>query len=197
MNRQIYAIKETNRKRIKKLCPEMRDISGIYTWTRTKEVSCYIGQAKHLIDRSVSHLMQYDHLGLSLKKYGLYDKDKNPQGWKLDFYYCEQEELDYLERFEIKKASEKGYEMYNITSGGQCAGKEDINERKAGKGYHDGLKQGYQNCLNEIRELFSKYLDFVIKEPVLNKKGRPFAIKTTKYKEFENLLKGEKGKNEL
>lgn len=196
MDRRIYAIKETNRKRIKKLCPELQDKSGIYIWTRTKVVSCYVGQAKHLIDRSVSHLMEYNHLGVSLKKHGLYDKDKNPQGWKLDYYYCEPEELDYLERFEIKKASEKGYEMYNITSGGQCEGKEDINERKASKGYHDGLKQGYQNCLNEIRELFSKYLDFVVKEPILNKKGRPFAIKTAKYEEFRKMLSGEKQKNE-
>lgn len=195
MDKRVWAIKETNRKRIKNLCPNMHDESGIYIWTRTKVVSCYVGQAKHLIERSVGHLMQYDHLGVSLKKHGLYDANKNPQGWKLDFYYCEPEELDFLERFEIKKASEKGYELYNITSGGQCVGKEDINERKAGKTYRDGLKQGYENCLNEIRALFSKYLDYVVKEPILNSKGRPFAIKSAKYKEFSEMLKGENKKN--
>lgn len=197
MNRQVWAIKETQRKRIKQLCPELHDKSGIYVWTRTKVVSCYVGQAKHIIDRSISHLMAYDHLGLSLKKYGLYDKDKNPQGWKLDYYYCDLDELDIMERYEIKKQQELGRELYNITSGGQCVGKEDIAERKAGKNYHDGLKQGYENCLNEIREYFSKYLDFVVKEPILNKKGRPFAVKSAKYEKFSELMKGKSEENDL
>lgn len=183
----------------------LKEQSGIYILTRVNKPTesgkikkfAYIGQAKSVIDRLAQHYLMFSQrIDISLKTRGLY-YPSNPYAWRIKVIYCEEDELDYLERFYITEYSNNGYELYNITSGGQCGGKNDINERQEGKGYHDGLKQGYENCLNEIREYFSKYLDFVVKEPILNKKGRPFAVKSAKYEKFSELMKGKSEENDL
>jgi len=169
--------------RIKSIAPEIKNQSGIYIWYRYVEIAEYIGQARNLIDRSIQHLNQYDHLGNSIRNHGLYSKN-NPFGWRLKYYYCDQTDLDRLEREEIAKAQELGFTLLNITNGGQNVGKTDINKRAESKGYRDGLKQGYANCRKEIKTLFEKYLDFAIK-------GNNNKIKERKYSEFVKWLENE------
>ena len=73
--------------------------------------------------------------------------------------------------------------MLNIESGG-AKEKFDINERKSGKTYTQGVEYGEKKTIRQVKEFFDKYLDCVIKEPS-NK------VKERKLKEFEELLKGE------
>lgn len=181
MDKQVWAIKEDKRKKLKKFAPDLQDKSGIYVWHRIKEECCYVGQAKHIIQRSISHLMGHSHIDLSIRKHGLYDRETNPYGWRLDYYYCSVDKLNEYEREEILNQQKLGRTLYNITSGGQDSGKVDINERKASKGYHDGLKNGRKQTLDEIKTFFAKYLDFTIK-------GETNKIKERKLNEFKELL---------
>ena len=80
--RQLYTIKSKLEKKIKEICPERSHRSGSYIFARSDESGlkfCYIGQAKHLLERTAAHLKEYDHIGLSLKKRGLYSTT-NPDG---------------------------------------------------------------------------------------------------------------------
>lgn len=131
-------------------------------------------------------------LDISLKTRALWYKS-NPYGWQIHVIYCEKEELNEKERYYIQKATEKGYELYNITSGGQDEGKEDINERKASKGYRDGLNQGRINAIKEIKEFFDNYCDFVSKSnpECFKKDGSLKEIYTRKFNELKELLYGE------
>ena len=90
------------------------------------------------------------------------------------------DQLDDLEEKYIKEYADLGYQLRNTTSGRQSTGKTDINERKASKGYRDGLEQGYQNCKKEVVEM-CKYLFFMANED--------FSINDRKCKEFEQWLK--------
>lgn len=49
-----------------------------------------------MCERCTSHLAEYDHIALSLKKHGFYKED-NPYGWKLQFKTCPKSELDKRE----------------------------------------------------------------------------------------------------
>lgn len=179
----------------------INETPGIYIFTRvnpptkdgTQRKYVYVGQAKCLVERISQHMLQFaQRLDISLKTRGLW-YPSNPYGWKIDVYYCNEDELDQKEREFIKAAQEQGYELYNITSGGQDEGKEDINQRQAGKGYRDGLAQGYSNCLKDIRELFDKYLDYDVKrnESSLKKNGDVKEIYYKKYDDFKVMLLGE------
>lgn len=171
--RQLYAIKARCRERIRKVAPEMNDWSGIYVWYRRdpddNNIYFYAGQSVHLVQRSVAHIMQYDHLGLSIKKRGLYAEGAQ-HGWKFMYYYCDRSQLDEQERKVIADWLNNGAIAYNITGGGQNAGKVDINDRKPARGYMDGLKQGYKKARVEIAKLFNKNLLVSINgKPTVNK----------------------------
>ena len=84
--RQIYAKKAARENRIKSICPNIPNASGIYAFHRVDEAGIkrsYVGQALHLCERCASHLGEYDHIALSLKKHGFYNDD-NPYGWSDD-----------------------------------------------------------------------------------------------------------------
>lgn len=193
---KIYAMKKYNEARIKKLVPDMENRSGIYVWYRQSN-KFYAGQSIKLIDRSIAHLMQYDHLGLSIKKHGLYDKEKNPFGWRLAYYYCDEKELNEKERETIAKWNEHN-DAYNITNGGQNSGKYDINERQQPKSYRDGIKVGYANCLKDIKEYFEKYLDYTTKSTneCFKKDGTIKEIYLRKYNEFKGIMENGKKQEE-
>lgn len=179
---------------------KLKEQPGIYAFERNSEptkdgsskIYMYVGQAKKIVDRLAEHLVNFDQrIDVSLKVRGLYS-DRNPYGWKIRVFYCDVNELDQKERDFIEKASNKGYTLYNITSGGQDEGKTDINKRAEVKTYRDGLKQGYNNCIKEVKEYFDKYLDVVIKEDSKKKDGSTKEIYIKKEKEFKELIKWKK-----
>lgn len=168
---------------IKEICPEINNQSGIYVFYRIDENEikhCYVGQAKHLLERTASHLGEYDRIALSLKKRGFYS-DKNLHGWRLLFRFCPTEQLDELEKETIKAYADKGFQLYNKTAGGQGQGKSSFDNRKPSKTYYDGLEQGRKNAQKFVANLFEKHLDYKPKSDKLNK-NQEKAMQ--KFKEF-------------
>lgn len=160
---QIKAIEEKNKHRILQICPGVRDVKGIYFFTRKENgfKYAYVGQAEHLLTRMAQHLSGYQHIDLSIKKHGLFSLD-NPTGWKANFMYVEN--LDEAERYFIKQYANAGYQLRNKTSGGQDEGKFGIADNKPAKGYRDGLTQGYENARKEVKHLFDLHLNVSVKK---------------------------------
>ena len=182
--RQVFARKEKVKQELKKRFPEMENKPAIYMYwkhTEKNELKMYIGQSQDLLERTCSHVLGYSHIDISLRKWGWYNQNTNPYGWRLHFYYCPKNELDKLERAEIEKYTKKGAVLYNITSGGQGEGKTDINERKAVKTYTEGIKVGENKFRKKTKEFFDKYLDYSIK-------GKPTKIKERKFQEFTEFI---------
>lgn len=174
-----------------RICPEIKHMSGIYVWYRYEEDTkyTYVGKAKDLIRRSISHLQGYkQRIDISLRKRGLYDAKYNPGGWSLKVKYIPYNQLDEFERKYIEYYKSKGYISYNIESGGTL-GKTLINERKSGKGYLDGIERGKNIVLTEIRNMFDKYL-------VANTK-KDGKIAQRMLEKFNALLKGEQSEKEI
>ena len=126
---QIKAIEAKNKQRILSVNPSITEESGIYILTREEGgfKFGYVGQAKHLLTRLAQHLSGYQHIDLSIKKHGLYN-EQNPTGWKIEFVYCAQEDLDKTEQYYIYDYALAGYQMRNKTAGGQGEGKFGIAE---------------------------------------------------------------------
>ena len=188
--KQIYAKKAEREGRIKKICPDIPYSSGIYVFYRDDETGlhmAYCGQAVSLCERCASHLAEYDHIGLSLKKRGFYSKD-NPYGWKLIFKTCPKNDLDENERLTIKQFANKGYQLYNVSSGGQGKGRTQIGDYKPQKGYHDGLAQGRKNLAKELLHIIDLHLTVKLKDGKENNKVSQKALE-----KFWDLLKGSDG----
>lgn len=163
-----------NRRKIKQLCPEMQDRSGIYIFYRTDEegsvIARYIGKSENsILGRCASHLNGYkQHLDLSIRSHGLYNEE-NPTGWRVDVLeYCEPQECNVRERFYIEFCKKYGVSLHNIESGG-TTGKTDINERKEIKGYRKGVEYGCEKTRKEIKHLFELHLVASIKSDKPNK----------------------------
>ena len=185
--KQVIARQKSAEERIKKALynnPSAKNESGIYVLYRTDENGikyAYIGQAKKMITRLGQHLLGYQHIDLSLKKHGFWDKEKNPYGYLIDMWYFPIEKLDEREKTFIKSYAERGYQLRNKTAGGQDKGKVGIDENKPARGYYDGKKQGRVDTIKEVKVFFDKYLDVSIK-------GKPNKIKERKLEEFEDML---------
>jgi hypothetical protein len=185
--RQIYAKKAEREKKIKAVCPTIPYSSGIYVFYREDETGlrmAYCGQAVSLCERCASHLAEYDHIGLSLKKRGFYSKD-NPYGWKLQYKTCKREDLDEREKQTILNFGNNGFQLYNKTAGGQGEGKEKINEYNPHKGYHDGIAQGRKSLAKELSNIIDKHLVVSIKPEKANNK-----VSQKQFEKFKELLKG-------
>lgn len=195
--RQMYAMKHQRENKIKEICPNITNRSGIYAFYRIDENGIkrsYVGQAKHLCERCASHLAEYDHIALSLKRHGFYSKE-NPYGWKLAFRECPESELDTKEIETIKAFADKGHQLYNVSLGGQGANHASgtMSAVKPGKGYRDGLKQGYKNASRDVSTLFDKHLDYKPKSEVpTHHQLRAME----KFNEFLEFHKGQNGDNE-
>mgnify|MGYP002764737902 FL=1 len=190
--RQIYAKKAARENRIKSICPNIPNTSGIYAFHRVDEAGIkrsYVGQALHLCERCASHLGEYDHIALSLKKHGFYSED-NPYGWKLDFKTCPKSELDEKEVATIKQFADKGFQMYNVTAGSQGQGKLVTGQYKQPKTYTQGVQQGYKKASKEVAHLFELHLDYKTKSEPPNK-NQEKAL--NKFLEFLNYCKGDSG----
>lgn len=188
--RKAKAIEKKNRERLLKVNPKLDDESGIYFLTRTDEDGInyfYIGQALHIMQRMCSHLTGYQHIDLSVKKRGFHST-KNPYGWKLNFKYYPESELDKWERYWILEYTKRGYQCrYNKTAGGQGEGKEKINEFRTAKGYRDGLFQGRKNMAKELSHIIDTHLTVSLKQEKQNNK-----VSQRAFEKFNELL--EEGK---
>lgn len=187
--KQIFAIKDKNERTIRQLCPKANNQSGIYVFYRTSAEGykfAYVGLAtKSLLTRMAQHLSGYQHIDLSIKKWGLYSQD-NPFGYKADVLcYCSEAECNEKEQEYIKLYANNGYQMRNVTGGSQGVGKFNINDNKPAKGYRDGLAQGELNAQKFVAKLFEKNLTYGIN-------GKPNQNKQKALEKFEKFI--EKGK---
>lgn len=184
--RQIFAKKRKNEDKIREFCPDIKSTSGIYWFGRQDENGIkygYIGKAsKNILSRMSDHFSGFQHIDLSIKKWGMYDEHKNPYGYKCGVVcYCKPEECDGKEQYYIKEWANKGIQLRNIQSGGSL-GRTNIAENKPAKGYYDGVAYGEVKTKRKVKEFFDKYLDYNIKEP-------PNKIKERKLQEFADFLK--------
>lgn len=180
--KQRFALISKYRKKWLEFNPKLTNRSGIYILYRNEEnfKYAYIGQSKHILQRLAEHFLGYQHVDISLKKRGLFDEDKNPQGWNVIFYEFEENKLDEAEQKFIELYNEMGYQLrYNKTGGGQIDKKGF--EQEQTNGYYKGVAYGKSKQLGEIKIYFDKYLDVIIK-------GKPNKIKERKLKEFKELL---------
>lgn len=183
--KKIYAMKAERERQIKSICPDIPYRSGIYVFYRDDDTGlrmAYCGQAVNLCERCASHLSEYDHIGLSLKKRGFYSSD-NPYGWKLLFEECGREELDKNEKITILQFANRGFQLYNKTSGSQGNGKQQIAEYKPAKGYHDGIKQGKKNLARELSHIIDTHLTVEIRPEKEHNK-----VSQKAFEKFKGLL---------
>ena len=170
--RQIYARKAECEKRIKEVCPQCPDRPGIYAFYRTDPDThirfAYIGQARSLISRIAQHLQEYDHLALSLKKRGIFNKEENPHGWMIRYIECSLDELDEKETEFIKQWADAGFQLLNKTGGSQGEGKVVFDNKRPARGYFDGKEAGYLMARREVAHWFSLHLAVSMKKPTKN-----------------------------
>jgi hypothetical protein len=183
------AIEQENKKRLLKLNPKLNDKSGIYFLLREDENGfkfAYVGQAVHILQRLASHLVGYEqHIDLSIRKHKLYSED-NPYGWRVEFLNFPESQLDEKEKYYIKLYADKGYQLRNVSLGGQGENRASgsIGERKAPKGYLQGVQQGRKNLARELSHIIEKHLVVTIRE---DKQGNKVSQK--QYEKFMDLLK--------
>lgn len=184
--RKAKMIEANNKHRFLKVNPTLDDKSGIYILTREEDgiKYAYIGQAKHILSRLAQHLVNYQHIDLSLKKHGLYSDD-NPCGWKVNAIHFKESELDEKEQYYIKLYANKGYQLRNKTSGSQGEGKRQIDGYRPQKGYRDGLSQGYRNAVKELRNIIEKHLTVSIRPDKLHNK-----VSIKAFEKFNQIIYG-------
>lgn len=182
-------IESENRKRLLKINPKLNDRSGIYFLLREDENGfkfAYVGQAKSVLQRLASHLVGYEqHIDLSLRKHKLYSED-NPYGWRVEFINFPESQLDEKEKYYIKLYADKGYQLRNVSIGGQGGNRDSgsIGERKAPKGYLQGVQQGKKVLARELSNIAEKHLKIELREDKANNK-----VSQKQYEKFMELLK--------
>lgn len=184
------AIENENKKKLLKSNPELNDESGIYFFLREDENGfrfAYIGQAVKILTRLASHMTGYEqHIDLSLRKHKLYDEHNNPYGWRVEFLNFPESELDEREKHFIKLYADTGYQLRNVSLGGQGENRASgsIGERKAPKGYMQGIQQGKKVLARELSHIAEKHLEIEIREDKANNK-----VSQKQYEKFMELLK--------
>lgn len=186
--RRAKAIEQKNKQRLLAVNPKLNERSGIYFLLRTDENGfryAYIGQAKSVLQRLTSHMSGYQqHIDLSLRKHKLYSED-NPHGWKVEFLNFQESELDEKEKFYIKQYADAGYQLRNVSVGGQGENRDSgqIGERKPSRGYRDGILQGKKSLAKQLSEIREKHLTITIRE---DKQGNKVSIRALE--KFNSLL---------
>lgn len=190
------AIEQENKKRLLKINPKLNDKSGIYFLLREDENGfkfAYVGQAKSVLQRLASHLVGYEqHIDLSLRKHKLYSED-NPYGWRVEFLNFPESQLDEKEKYYIKLYADNGYQLRNVSIGGQGGNRDSgsIGERKAPKGYMQGIQQGKKVLARELSSIAEKHLIIRLKPEKEHNK-----VSQKQYEKFMDLLKvGESNAN--
>lgn len=169
---KVKAIDAKNEKRILSVNPNIDDNSGIYFLTRKDSETgirfSYVGQARHIKSRILQHLRGFQKIDISVRAHGLLTKD-NPDGWDINFLHFPLDKLDEMERYYITLYAKEGYQSRNIDTGGG-KGKREVGERKAPKGYRDGIKQGKVVLARQLTDIINKHLSITIKEDKRNNK---------------------------
>ena len=179
---------QENRKRLLKLNPELNDHGGIYFLTREEDgfKYAYIGQSKEsagILTRLCQHLVGYQqHIDLSLRKHKLYSED-NPTGWKVGCKNYPDIKLDEMEQYYIKLYASKGYQLRNVSLGGQGEGRNMINDTKPARGYRDGVAQGRKSMARDISAIIDKHLTVQLKPDKQNNK-----VSQRAFEKFKGLL---------
>ena len=186
--RQRKAIEKQNKKRLLAVNPKLNERSGIYFLLRTNEQGfkfAYIGQARSVLKRLASHLSGYkQHIDLSLKSHGLYSED-NPYGWRVEFLNFPEDELDEKEKFYIKQYADAGYQLRNVSVGGQGSERDSgqIGERKPPKGYMQGILQGKKVLSRDLSSIAQKYLKIDLRDEYKGKK-----VPERQFEKFKELM---------
>ena len=186
---KVKAIEKQNKERLLKVNPKLNERSGIYFLLRTDENGfrfAYIGQAVKILTRLASHMTGYEqHIDLSLRKHKLYDEQKNPNGWRVEFLNFPESELDEREKYYIKLYADKGYQLRNVSLGGQGENRASgsIGERKAPKGYMQGIQQGKKVLARELSHIAEKHLKIEIREDKKNNK-----VSQKQFEKFKELM---------
>lgn len=182
---KVKAIKKKNEVKLLSVNSKLDNGSGIYFLTRVDAETgikfSYVGQALHIKNRMLQHMVGYQHIDLSIRKHGLYSED-NPSGWNINFIHFPKEELNEKERYYITLYAQNGYQSRNKDTGGG-AGKQELGERKQTKGYYDGLAQGYKNAIKEINHIIDKHLVVSIKPEKANNK-----VSIKAFEKFREIL---------
>lgn len=148
-----------------------------------------------MLQRLASHLVGYEqHIDLSLRKHKLYDKEKNPCGWRVEFLNFPESQLDEKEKYYIKLYADKGYQLRNVSIGGQGGNRDSglIGERKAPKGYLQGIQQGRKNLARELSNIAEKHLKIELREDKVNNK-----VSQKQFEKFNQLLDENTYRNEV
>ena len=162
------AIEQENKKRLLKINPQLNDESGIYILTREDENGfrfAYIGQAMHILSRLANHMVGYkQHIDLSLRKHKLYS-ESNPYGWKVEHMNVPLDQLDEQEKYYIKFYAENGYQLRNVSLGGQGENRSSgtIGGRKQPRNYLEGIQQGKKSLAKELSSIAEKHLTIAVK----------------------------------
>ena len=186
---KVKAIEKQNKERLLKVNPKLNERSGIYFLLRTDENGfrfAYIGQAVKILTRLASHMTGYEqHIDLSLRKHKLYDEQKNPHGWRVEFLNFPISELDEKEKYYIKLYADKGYQLRNVSLGGQGENRASgsIGERKPPKGYMQGIQQGKKVLARELSNIAEKHLKIEIREDKKNNK-----VSQKQFEKFKELM---------
>lgn len=125
------------------------------------------------------------HIDLSLRKHKLYDEKKNPNGWRVEFLNFPESELDEREKYYIKLYADKGYQLRNVSLGGQGENRASgsIGERKPPKGYMQGIQQGKKVLARELSHIAEKHLKIEIREDKKNNK-----VSQKQFEKFKELM---------
>ena len=177
---QYKVVKKKMELKIAKNYPNIKNQTGIYMFCR---VVAYIGKSSErdgILGRCASHCIDHkQHIDNSIHNRKL--TCDGGQWHIIPLVYCHSSQVDEMERKFIAEYQAKGYELYNVESGG-TTGKTDIAERKERGGYNKGKAYSYKKCKEEIKNYFDKYLDYSIK-------GKTTKIKERKLAEFGEFLK--------
>lgn len=176
---QYKIVKKEMEKKIAFHYPDITNQSGIYMFYR---VVAYIGKSSEkdgILGRVASHCIEHkQHIDNSLHNRKL--TCDGGQWAIIPLTYCDKSQVDEMERHYIDKYIKKGYELYNIESGG-TNGKQDIAQRKEMGGYRKGKKAGYEQARKEVAKLFEKNLTFAVN-------GNTNKLKERAYEKFKSFL---------
>ena len=95
-------------------------------------------------------------------------------------------QLDEAEKKYIRLYADKGYQLRNVSLGGQGENRANgsIGERKAPKGYMQGMQQGKKVLARELSSIAEKHLKIELREDKANNK-----VSQKQYEKFMDLLK--------